>query len=205
MKRALFLSHFQNFQFFSTEMVYRLFPNFDKRRLSERKKQWKLISIMRWWRCFTDHERSIQRLFHLSNHLHAPSYISCQSALAWYGLIPESVFATTAITTKKTIIHTTDCGNFFYQSIRPKIFTWYTIISHKSYSFSIALPGKAICDFLYYQETYDDTDAFTEWRINIDRLQEICTSEDISIYLPLYPKTTQRRISAFISFLQSHA
>jgi predicted transcriptional regulator of viral defense system len=40
--------------------------------------------------------------FVIANRLLRPSYVSCQSALAYYGLIPEYVPVTTSITTSRT-------------------------------------------------------------------------------------------------------
>ena len=53
-------------------------------------------------------------LFLVSNHLLGPSYISLDSALSWYGFIPEKVFTTTAITTKASRIFTNELGRFEY-------------------------------------------------------------------------------------------
>ncbi len=40
--------------------------------------------------------------YFLANQLYTPSYVSLESALSYYGLIPEAVYATTSVTTKKT-------------------------------------------------------------------------------------------------------
>ena len=53
-------------------------------------------------------------LFLISNHLLGPSYISLDSALSWYGYIPEQVFTTTAITTKASRIFINELGRFEY-------------------------------------------------------------------------------------------
>ena len=55
--------------------------------------------------------------FLLANHLMGPSYISLESALSHWGLIPEKVFEITSVTTKKTEVYKTPVGRFSYTKI----------------------------------------------------------------------------------------
>jgi len=55
--------------------------------------------------------------FLLANHLMGPSYISLESALSHWGLIPEKVFEITSVTTKKTAVYKTPVGRFSYTKI----------------------------------------------------------------------------------------
>ena len=54
--------------------------------------------------------------------LYAPSYISLESALNYYGLIPDVTFALTLVTTKATRRIVTPLGRFEYHRIHPDLF-----------------------------------------------------------------------------------
>lgn len=55
--------------------------------------------------------------FLLANHISGPSYISSDSALSYYGLIPERVYETTSMTTKASKKYKTSMGVFSYTKI----------------------------------------------------------------------------------------
>jgi hypothetical protein len=53
-------------------------------------------------------------MFLIANHILGPSYISLDSALSYYSLIPEQVFETSSVTTKKSRDFFTPKGTFSY-------------------------------------------------------------------------------------------
>jgi len=68
------------------------------------------------------HQRRGLNLFEVSYHLYFPSYISLESALAYYQLIPEAVYTTTAVTPKQARTVETPLGTFSYNHLPTKIF-----------------------------------------------------------------------------------
>lgn len=52
--------------------------------------------------------------FLLANHLYGPSYVTSDSALFYYGLIPEQVFEVTSVTSDAAKNLTTPVGRFSY-------------------------------------------------------------------------------------------
>jgi len=54
----------------------------------------------------------------IANHLLGPSYVSAESALHYYGLIPERVYETVSMTTKAARVYTTPVGRFSYIKLR---------------------------------------------------------------------------------------
>lgn len=88
--------------------------------------------------------------YFIANKLYEPSYISLQSALANYGIIPETVYATTSITTKASREFTTPRGEFIYQSIKRSAFTGYNLRQIDRDKVLIADPEKALADYLYF-------------------------------------------------------
>jgi hypothetical protein len=93
------------------------------------------------------HNQEISREL-VANHLYGPSYVSLESALAYYGLIPERVFAMRSVCTKLRKQYETPVGHFEYVKVPEKYFQIGVNqeIIDNSYSFLIASPEKALCD-----------------------------------------------------------
>jgi hypothetical protein len=84
----------------------------------------------------------------VANHLYGPSYVSLESALSYYGLIPERVFTMRSVCTKLHKEYDTPLGHFEYVKVPAQ---YYPIgvrqeIINNSYAFLIASPEKALCD-----------------------------------------------------------
>lgn len=107
----------------------------------------------------------------IANHIYGPSYISMQSALRFYGLIPESVYAMRSMTIKHSREFENHFGRFEYTYCPQDYFSiGITQITKEDYSFVIAMPEKALCDLIAYTP-----------RLNLRYQKEILTylEEDI--------------------------
>lgn len=88
--------------------------------------------------------------FLLANRLYLPSYISLETALSFHGLIPETVYTITSVTTKPTREFTA-CGiSFTYSTIKKEAFTGYGPNDIQGKVIYIATQEKAVADFLYF-------------------------------------------------------
>lgn len=85
--------------------------------------------------------------FKIANRLYEPSYISLETALSFYSIIPEVVYSITSVTSRKTAVFTIDDMEFLYRKVKLKTFTGYYL--HKK-GFLIAYPEKALVDYLYF-------------------------------------------------------
>lgn len=86
----------------------------------------------------------------IANHLYGPSYVSMESALRYYGLIPEKVFNVRSATTNRSRKFGNSIAAFQYVSVRED---YYSIgINQKmvdnKYTFLLASPEKALCDLI---------------------------------------------------------
>jgi len=88
--------------------------------------------------------------YFIANKLYEPSYISLSAALSHYGIIPETVYAITSITTKAFREFNTPKGNFIYQRIKKEVFTGYELKEIDGEKVLIAEPEKALADYLYF-------------------------------------------------------
>jgi len=84
--------------------------------------------------------------FKIANFLYSPSYISLESALSFYGILSQFPYQITSVTFKKS--KTTQALNkeFAYFHIKKELFFGY----QKKEDFLIALPEKALFDYLYF-------------------------------------------------------
>lgn len=104
--------------------------------------------------------------FSAANLLQRPSYVSCQSALAWYGLIPEYVPSVVSVTTARTGEWQTEMGEFFYRHVKKELFWGYHSLAliPGQWAF-VAKPEKALLDLIYLQPGADDENYLTELRL----------------------------------------
>ena len=86
----------------------------------------------------------------IANHLYGISYISLETALAYYRMIPERVYSVRSMTTKRAKIVETPLGNFEYKTVSANYFSigLRQEIMQNQYAFLIAEPTKAICDMI---------------------------------------------------------
>jgi hypothetical protein len=86
--------------------------------------------------------------FLIANHLWGPSYVSMESALSYWGMIPERVFETTSVTVKASKTYKTAVGRFSYRkaSIPYYSFGICSVDLTPRQAVMIASPEKAICD-----------------------------------------------------------
>jgi predicted transcriptional regulator of viral defense system len=100
------------------------------------------------------------------------SYISLQSALAFYGMIPEHVPVTTSVTTSRPAHWETSLGIFDFRRIQVEFFEGYRLVdvSEKQRAF-VATPEKALLDLVYLEPGGDTLDYLSELRLsNLNRL-----------------------------------
>ena len=86
--------------------------------------------------------------FLLANHLSGPSYISLESALSYWGMIPEKVLETTSASIEKTTLFKTPVGRFRYIKIPMPYYALgiQSIELTAAQHVLIATPEKALCD-----------------------------------------------------------
>jgi len=103
--------------------------------------------------------------------IYYPSYVSLETALSYYGIIPEAVFTTTSVTTRKTKTFKNDVfGTFSYQKIKKEAYGGFNVLEKNGVSYNMATPEKSIIDFLYLnRNTIDGSDEqFDSYRFNED-------------------------------------
>jgi len=88
--------------------------------------------------------------FLLANHLAGPSYVSLETALSHWQLIPEHVFEVSSMTTGRSKIYQTPVGRFSYTHLPLP----YYAFGQQRLQFTtdqaalVAIPEKAVCDMI---------------------------------------------------------
>ena len=109
--------------------------------------------------------------FLIANMLQKPSYVSVQSALSFYGFIPDIVHEKISMTTVRNERLHTPLGVFEYKYINKNFFGGYRLIDLGGQRAFIATPEKAILDLINLQPGGDDPTFISELRLqNLDKL-----------------------------------
>lgn len=88
--------------------------------------------------------------FMIANELQRPSYVSLESALAYHGLIPESVPVTTSVTTGRPETVETPLGRYIYRHLRSETFFGYGRVPVlPNQEAMLADAAKALLDLIY--------------------------------------------------------
>ncbi|MBA7651675.1 hypothetical protein ES703_59494 [subsurface metagenome] len=110
--------------------------------------------------------------FLVANMMKRASYVSLQSALAYYGLIPEYVPYVTIVTTGRPETISSSIGNYIFKHIKTTWFHSYKRIEPgEGQSSFVASPDKALLDLLYLTPGSDDLNYQNELRLqNLETL-----------------------------------
>jgi predicted transcriptional regulator of viral defense system len=107
--------------------------------------------------------------FLIANQLQAASYVSLQTALSFYGMIPEHVPVTTSVTTGRPASYQTSFGQFDYRHVQMGWFIGYRRVElGNDQAAFVASPEKALLDLVYLQPGGD-----TEGYLRSLRLQAL--------------------------------
>jgi predicted transcriptional regulator of viral defense system len=162
-----FKNKFINLGCFNINQIYAFYPDFNRNNLTYWQKKGWLIYLRNGFYAFPEFKHDINSQYFVANKIYRPSYVSLQSALSYYEIIPESVVQITNITTLKTKSFENDFGQFYYKSIKSDFYFGYLPIPiSRNKEILIAEPEKAILDFLYLYPFYKTEVDFLDLRFN---------------------------------------
>ncbi len=119
--------------------------------------------------------------------LYEPSYLSLESALSHYGIIPEMVFAYVSVTPKITRTFGNALGRFVYRHVKSALFWGYSEVKTETGRFLMAEPEKAVLDYLYLNlAKINSEEDYMNLRFNEDRLRETLDREKFHRYLKAF-------------------
>ncbi|MCG3153692.1 MAG: hypothetical protein DKINENOH_00282 [bacterium] len=123
-----------------------------RNQLSRWQKQGLILRLKKGMYLLNREDRSLHpSAFFLANQMVFPSYVSLESALAFYQMIPEAVYQVTSVATGKPAQYVSPEGTFAFRHVKPELFFGFTALRDESgFDILIAEPEKALLDFFYF-------------------------------------------------------
>ena len=185
----------------SSDQIYAWSPDFDKNNISYWSKKGLILKLRNGFYTFPEYKTKSGFAFYIANRIYRPSYISLHSALAFYGMIPESVVQITSITSRKTATFLKSIGEFSYKTVKPGLMFGYDVkLMSEGHSFLLAKPEKAIIDLLYLYPFYNTKSEIEELRLDMDYVHDELNMNLIIDYLKQIDcKALENRVKLIIN------
>ncbi len=162
-----FRNRFLSLACFTTNQVYASYPEFNRNNLVQWVRKGYLIRLRQGYYTFPEYKGSTDFAFYFANIIYKPSYISLQTALSFYGIIPETVPKITSVTTLKTKTFSNDVGEYSYKNIKPDLMFGFLLReSEGGRRIMFATPEKALADLLYLYPFYNTERELEELRLD---------------------------------------
>ncbi len=196
--------HFKNslrdFPVFSIADIRAAHGGFDRRRLSEWQKKGYIKKIVKGYYLFSDIEMNEGLLLAIANKIYKPSYISFETAMSHYRLIPESIYMITSVSTKRTSLFETPLVRFSYRTIKPALFFGYSLLPG---GIKMAFMEKAILDYFYINPALRTEDDFASLRINKEEMLNRFNKKQFTDYMRRFSqKRLSKRMEHFLEWLE---
>lgn len=194
MNYLLFKKALEQFPVFSVQDIRKQFNDFDNRRLVEWQEKGYIIKLRRGYYIFEDVEKGETFRYYTANKIYSPSYISMESALSYYNLIPEGVFTTVSLCTRNTTSFSTPIGSFSYRNVKAPLFFGYRLLNIHGHIIKMAETEKSVLDYLYLNKI-DTPDIMEGLRFNESQLHDLLDFDKLDQYaMVFHSKVLLRRI-----------
>jgi predicted transcriptional regulator of viral defense system len=158
---------------FNLNQIYAVHPDFDRNNLFRWGKKGYLIALRNGCYTFTDFVGKSGYSYFFANQMYRPSYVSLHTALAFYGIIPETVIQITSVSSLKTAFFSNPFGEFSYKKVKSELMFGYDLKQvDKRRNLYLAMPEKAILDLLYLYPFYNNEQEMYELRFDESFMQD---------------------------------
>jgi len=178
----------------------RVDPNDVRRQLSRWVKAGRLYPLRRGLYALAPPFQKVKpHPFVIANRLKRSSYVSLQSALAYYGLIPDIVPVVTSVTTLRPQRWETALGSYEFRHVKaPWFFGYHLVEVSPGQEAFLATPEKALLDLAYLHPDGDSLAYLRELRLqNLETLDQ----EALERMAALAGKPKLRRAAAHVAGL----
>ncbi len=187
---------------FTTEDIRKFDPKFFHSRLTEWQKKGYIKKIVKGHYLFSDTDLDERALFAIANKIYGPSYISLESALRYYNLIPEGVFTVTSVTTRNTRRFETTIGIFEYRKVKLPLHLGYNIVGQGKLKFKIASLEKVIIDYLYLNPDLSERETIESLRLDSYALLEKINRRKLSTFLKqAASRSLEKKVDVLLNLL----
>lgn len=188
-----FESRVRDFPLFNLNDIRKFAPDFSRRQLYTWKKNGYLEPVAGGYYVLAEKVIDESFLFMAANLIYEPSYVSLESALVYYQVIPETVLGVTSVSSRSTKAFISDWGRFQYRSVKSDLLFGYEVVEisqHKKYK--MAKLEKAVLDYLYLNPEINHVNDFEGLRWNQDQLQSELDNGLFKTYLSIFNKNALR-------------
>ncbi len=172
---------------FNIYQIYAWQPGFDRNNLTRWTKKGYLIRLRQGYFAFPEYQSKPDYSLYFANRIYRPSYISLHTALAFYGIIPETVVQITNVTSLKTASFSNEFGEYSYKNVKENLMFGYELkpmTNNRTIQF--ATPEKALLDLLYLFPFYDNEQELEELRLDEDYLHNDLNKDLLMEYCSKY-------------------
>jgi len=132
----------------------------------------------------------------IASMLYQPSYLSLETALSYYGFIPEMVYSFTSVTSKANRTFDNRFGHFIYRHVRVGLLWGYEETKTEYGRYLIAEPEKAILDYLYLNMAKMNNDSdFENIRFNDEQIRETIDKDKLARYIQAFSIKKLKRLA----------
>lgn len=131
------------------------------------------------------------------------SYISLETALSYYQIIPEVTPSITCVSNSRSEDVENEFGNFYYHKITSKLFFGFILLEStkkKNRFIRIAEKEKALFDLIYFRKDLKNDEDFKSLRLNIEKINV----KKIKKFIDLVgAPQTKKRLNSFVEYLNA--
>jgi len=132
--------------------------------------------------------------FEVANYLRQPSYVSFETAMSYYGLIPENVYTIISATTKPPKTFEFESQSYQYIKIKKNFFFGYSPVKIREKTIRMADKEKALLDYLYLASLKKQP---VNERLNLSKLDK----KQLGFYVNFFKKHL-RKNKAFLGLVK---
>lgn len=200
-----FESRIRELPAFNLNDARKLDPAFHRQQLNYWRNQGYIKPLAGSYYVLADRALDETYLYMVANKIYEPSYVSLESALAYYEIIPETVFGVTSVSSRKTKQYQTTWGLFSYRSVKPQYMLGYQVMeSSQRNRFKIANLEKALVDYLYLHSDIHAIADFEELRWNRTQLRQRLDRSILEKLVSIYDKRAlESRVNRFTEYLNA--
>jgi len=163
---------------------------FDKNNLGRWEKQDLIIKLKNGYYAFADMVDMRGFAYYAASKIYKPSYVSLHTALAFYGITPESVTQITSVSSLKSSTFENKLGTFSYKKVKPSLMFGYNAMENDGFTFFLATPEKALLDLLYLYPFYNSAEEIRNLRLDDYFMQNDLDWDKLAIFAKKFNKQT---------------
>ena len=190
---------------FNLNDIRKIDPDFHRQQLSDWLDREYIQPLAGGYYLLADAQVDESHLFMLANRIYEPSYISRESALAHYLIIPESVLGITSVSSRKTRRLDSEWGRFSYRRIKPTLMFGYRLVKHdRMIKYKIASLEKTVLDYFYWNTRISSIDDIEGLRWNRQELIGLVDNPLFKKYLKVFNnKALERRVQLLLEYIHA--